>query len=314
MLFGQGCGAIAYLMGLGAAEKFGPVKRLFNNSDNIYYVNIIDAGKAYDLLGWTHRKSRLASRMTEKPLKIVRIPNAVHLDDIHPASRKRDWMDQTPGAFAYRCLPLTMANMHGWEIRCPVDVTATWDGAVGSDAMTVTGASVDAARITSHFGSGILTFTLDLIFRTPPGTQIWLTGPPNRIKDGIQPLTGLIETDWMPYPFTMNWKFTRPGSVSFTVDEPIAFFFPLQMADIEGYQPEIQTMAPDHPDFGQYKVAHTKRGAFESIRTRHGVEVEDLRFQKWYMRGEMPDGSVSAAAHHKDLDVKPVIQRDQKRQ
>ncbi len=42
---------------------------------------------------------------------------------------------------------------------------------------------------------------------------MWVGGPPNHIKDGIQPLTGLVETDWLPFPFTMNWMFTRKGSV-----------------------------------------------------------------------------------------------------
>ena len=30
--------------------------------------------------------------------------------------RPRAWMDATPHSFAYRCLPLTVANSHGWEI------------------------------------------------------------------------------------------------------------------------------------------------------------------------------------------------------
>jgi hypothetical protein len=43
----------------------------------------------------------------------------------------------------------------------------------------------------------------------------------NSPKDGIAPLTGVIETDWLPYPFTMNWQMTRPGSVRFDKDEAV---------------------------------------------------------------------------------------------
>ena len=39
-------------------------------------------------------------------------------------------------------------------------------------------------------------------------------GPINRPKDGIAALPGIIETDWSPYSFTMNWMFTRPGTPS----------------------------------------------------------------------------------------------------
>jgi len=41
-------------------------------------------------------------------------------------------------------------------------------------------------------------------------------GPPNWPKDGVYPLSGLVETDWLPFPFTMNWQMTRAGSVSFS--------------------------------------------------------------------------------------------------
>ena len=36
-----------------------------------------------------------------------------------------------------------------------------------------------------------------------------VTGPFNQPKDAIQPLTAIVETDWAPFTFTMNWKFTR---------------------------------------------------------------------------------------------------------
>src|SRR5271165_1161304 len=41
---------------------------------------------------------------------------------IRPAEPTRAWMDATPEAFAYRCLPLNIANAHGWEILPPVRV------------------------------------------------------------------------------------------------------------------------------------------------------------------------------------------------
>ena len=61
----------------------------------------------------------------------------------------------------------------------------------------------------SAFGEGVLTFHINGLFRTPPGWNLWVGGSPNSPKDGIYPLTGVIETDWSPYTFTMNWRFTR---------------------------------------------------------------------------------------------------------
>jgi hypothetical protein len=53
----------------------------------------------------------------------------------------------------------------------------------------------------SHFAHGILTFQLNYLFRTEPGWNMFATGPTNNPKDGIAPLSGVIEIDWLPYPF-----------------------------------------------------------------------------------------------------------------
>ena len=53
------------------------------------------------------------------------------------------------------------------------------------------------------------------------GTLGWRIAEP--AKDGIYPLTGVIETDWSPYTFTMNWRFTRRNHrVHFDAGEPYA--------------------------------------------------------------------------------------------
>ncbi|MGH7092879.1 MAG: DUF6065 family protein, partial [Stellaceae bacterium] len=54
---------------------------------------------------------------------------------IRPAPVAREWMDATPSRYAYRCLPLTIANTHGWEILNAAGFTAVWDGGKGSDAI-----------------------------------------------------------------------------------------------------------------------------------------------------------------------------------
>ena len=36
--------------------------------------------------------------------------------EIIPTPMKRSWMDNTPGKFAYHCVPLNVANTHGWSV------------------------------------------------------------------------------------------------------------------------------------------------------------------------------------------------------
>jgi hypothetical protein len=126
-------------------------------------------------------------------------------------------MDATSEHYAYRCLPLSMANTSGWEITSPLDFEVTWNGNQDINAITARAPGVDPnalrALITSHFAHGILTFHTGWLFRTSPGWGLWVRGAPNDAKDGIHALDGMVETDWLPFPFTMNWRFTRPCTV-----------------------------------------------------------------------------------------------------
>ena len=61
-----------------------------------------------------------------------------HTVDIRPAPVDREWMNNTGERFAYRCLPLSIANAHGWEILCSTGFSAVWNGGTGLDAVTVT--------------------------------------------------------------------------------------------------------------------------------------------------------------------------------
>ena len=115
---------------------------------------------------------------------------------IEPAPGHREWMDQSPDRYAYRCLPLVIANQSGWVIRNPVSFSLRWNGGDGLDDLKIKiPRGIPELRIQSHFGLGIVTFTLPYLFRTPPEINLWVKGPANWIKDGIQPLEGVVETD-----------------------------------------------------------------------------------------------------------------------
>jgi hypothetical protein len=218
---------------------------------------------------------------------------------LRPGPATREWMDRTPDHHAYRCLPLNIANSHGWEIALPCALEVEWDGSPGTRglAIRVLDEYPDAARVAvSIFAHGIVTFYLSYLFRTEPGWNLLATGPFNRPKDGIAPLTGIIETDWLPYPFTMNWQMTRPGKVRFDKDEPFCIVFPLQVRAALETQPEIRNLA-DNP------ALEAQADAWQQHRDEFMARVRDpaaLRqaWQLFYFRGKLPDGTAAAGDGH----------------
>ena len=216
------------------------------------------------------------------------------------APPRRRWMDDSAGRFAYRCLPLVMANQAGWLLRNPITFSASWNGGPsGGDIQILADPSQRGFRrdqgpesvVESHFGEGILTFQLPYLFRTSPGYNLWVKGPSNLLKDGIQALEGLVETDWSPAPFTMNWKFTRSfQTVTFFEGEPICQVLPYPRGLIEQFEPEVRALADDPELAASYGEWHARRGGFLAERAVPGSEARRKDWQKDYYRGHAPAG------------------------
>ena len=147
---------------------------------------------------------------------------------LRPSPPRRHWMDELP--HAYKCLPLVIANQWGWQILCPTDVVVTWDGDPNLSGLHIDVAPQYLPAIKSQFGAGIVTFSPPWLFRTPPGWDLYLKGPSNRWKPNCVPLEGVIETWWLNYTFTLNWKLVEPGTVFFARGESLGQLVPVPHA------------------------------------------------------------------------------------
>jgi hypothetical protein len=147
---------------------------------------------------------------------------------LRPSPPRPHWMDQA--THAYQCLPMVIANQWGWQILCPTEVRVTWDGSTHLEGLSVEVAPQYTPAIKSQFGWGIVTFSPPWLFRTPPGWDLYLKGPSNRWKPNCAPLEGVIETWWLNYTFTVNWKLVEPGTVVFAQGESLGQLVPVPHA------------------------------------------------------------------------------------
>jgi Family of unknown function (DUF6065)/Cupin-like domain len=226
---------------------------------------------------------------------------------IRAAPATRAWMSATPESFAYRCLPLNIANAHGWEMLSPCGFEAAWDGGSGTPAVTIQldpGADAQRGPV-SLFGQGVITFHVEAIFRTPPGWDLWVGGPPNGMKDAIAPLTGIIETDWSPFTFTMNWRFTRPGQpVRFEAMEPFCFLFPVQRGSVEAFEPAFAPLEADPATAARFRAWSEARDEFHARMQREPPKTPADRWQKHYYRGVDVGGESLVPDHRSKLRLK----------
>lgn len=215
-------------------------------------------------------------------------------------------MERTEEGFAKRCLPLLIANQHGWHVLATHRVRARWTGGnLPTDVVVSMPAPADepvaapepagepaVASATGHFGHGILTWTIPYLFRTPPGVNLLVRGPANAPKDGIAPLEGIVETDWCSATFTMNWKFTRPDvEVVFEPGEPICFLVPVDRGRLEEFTPRVEALDADPELAGEFHRWRASRHTF-NLRLAHEVpQTGSPLWQRHYFQGTSVAGT-----------------------
>lgn len=211
--------------------------------------------------------------------------------EIVPAPAHREWMAATTEGFARRCLPMIMANQAEWWLLNTRRFAACWGGGRSSRSLTITyDPDEDGATLAaSHFGHGILTFVIPVLFRTPPGWNLGVRGPANRPKDAIAPLSGLVETDWVSATFTMNWQFTRPHTeVIFDRGEPMCAVTPQRRGELAAWEPQVTAMGD--VEKAPYEAFRDGRSRWAEEKLVPGTPASTQLFARHYMHGESEDG------------------------
>jgi ADP-heptose:LPS heptosyltransferase len=296
---------------LGLERAVGKCMTLIKPSDVIRAIEVCYEGETLTYLGSSANndslliQSRKHKVECKEPCLEIVAHHAWGLETkIEPAWTARDWMDATDKGFAYHCLPMILANQSGWFILAPHGVEANWNGGAAVHDLRLRILDEPAStQALSSVGSGILTWTIPYVFRTPPGWNLLCRGPANIVRDGIFPLEGLVETDWSFASFSMNWKFTRPGRCIFRAGEPIAMLVPHKRLDLEAFHPSFAELK-DNPELAKgYDIWIKSRQEFWAAQARHDPTVLQQKFQKHYFRGSTNQG-VGFPDHQKSRELK----------
>jgi hypothetical protein len=228
-------------------------------------------------------------------MKMIAYPASDRPFRLQPAGSKRPWMDDAVNKNPYRCLPLSMANSFGWEILSEAHFTAEWDGNNAPSGVKIKHHD-GYGTPSSHFGEGTLTWHAGWLFQMEYPYGLYVTGAPNTPVPNVIPLSGVVEAHWLRYSFTLNWRFTQPGSFEVKIGDPIALIFPIDLTVFDNTEAEIRSLHdPEfkefHDDYWNWNVSRLKYMS-EQRAGHHSADV----WQKHYFRGvypaEVKDGSL----------------------
>jgi len=151
---------------------------------------------------------------------------------IEPMSIKRNWMDQTSEKHAYRCFPVTQANMIGWNISCLDDIDFIWNGINDQTGNNVELLNAQDICYTGR-GQSSISFNTGLIFKTESNVSLFCINPVNYFNDDFETMSSLISTSFLDNSLPLAIKARSANKkVSIKAGTPLATIIPISLSNL----------------------------------------------------------------------------------
>jgi hypothetical protein len=153
--------------------------------------------------------------------------------NISPLSIKREWMEDTVDAHAYKCFPVSLTNGLGWGLSFPEDITFIWDGI--SDTLPHHVKVLKGEQyVYTERANATISFNTGLLFKTDENTSILQMPVPNLFRDGVQPFTTIISTSFFKGELPCAWRITRPNvEITIKANTPIISILPISLTELQ---------------------------------------------------------------------------------
>ncbi len=150
---------------------------------------------------------------------------------IEPMSIKRDWMNNTSEKHAYRCFPVTQANVIGWNIKCEKDIEFEWDGI--NDQTNQHVEIFSPKNSYASRGQSSISLETGLVFRTDKDVSVWTINPVNYFSEDFETMSSLISTSFYNNPLPLAIKAKKANQrVIIKTGTPIATIIPVSLTNL----------------------------------------------------------------------------------
>jgi hypothetical protein len=216
--------------------------------------------------------------------------------NIEPMSIKRDWMDETPQGHAYRCHPVTSANVIGWSISSPVDIKFIWNGINDTSNTTVTILEGQNYVYTGR-GQSSVSFNTGFILRTNQDVSVLTITPQNYFNPDIEVMSSLISTSFLNTDFPLAIKcMTANKEITIKAGTPIATIIPISLTSLKDESIEIV-------DF-----VHTKE--YSDALNAYGAAAQEINkmgeWTDWYRNAVNEKGESVGSHEVKNLKLSVI--------
>ena len=193
--------------------------------------------------------------------------------NISPMSIKRDWMDQTSENHAYRCFPVTQANMIGWSLSCSKDIRFIWNGINDQSGDNIEILEGGDFCYTGR-GQSTLSFNTGVVFKTDQDISLFTINPVNYFNEDFETMSSLMSTSFYHNPIPLAIKARSANKeILIKAGTPIATVIPISLTAMDNTCIEID----------KYKDIDRKR---EKADRSYGEAAQEInkagKWTDWY--------------------------------
>jgi len=162
---------------------------------------------------------------------------------VSPLSAKRDWMDQTFEAHAYKCFPVSLTNQLGWGISFPEDISFIWDGITDSTPEHVKILSGEKYAYAGR-ANATISFNTGIMFKTDENSTLMSMPVPNLFIDGATPFTTLISTSFYRGELPAAWMITKANEIiTIKAGTPVIAVMPINLDSINNSEMQFKELS-----------------------------------------------------------------------
>lgn len=216
---------------------------------------------------------------------------------ISPMSIKRDWMDATSEKHAYRCFPVTQANVIGWSISCLNDISFIWNGI---NDQTGNNVKILQGEETCYTGRGqsTLSFNTGLHFKTTEELSLFTINPVNYFSDDFETMSSLISISFFDNPLPLAIKARSANKeILIKAGTPLATIIPISLSGLNNSSIEIN----------EYQDLDNKK---QEANKSYGDAAQKInqsgKFTDWYRNAVNEKGESIGSHEVKTLKLKVV--------
>jgi hypothetical protein len=216
---------------------------------------------------------------------------------IMPMSIKRDWMDKTSENHAYRCFPVTQANVIGWSISCLEDISFIWNGINDQ-----TGNNIEILKgkdfCYTGRGQSTVSFNTGLTFKTQQNLSMFTINPVNYFSDDFETMSSLISTSFMDGPLPLAIK-ARSANKEILIKSgtPLATIIPISLTELNNSSIEIN----EYKDPGNKRIQASQS---------YGVAAQKINksgaWTDWYRNAVNENGESLGSHEAKTLKLQII--------